>query len=98
MAGAHVFDFHEDVVHVRPPFCTVHCSSAGQRTITLPNKWSAYNLLSGQWAAVDSTNLRFQANDGSTHVFLVGPRVDIEHLLQTKPEDVLHIDRIPPRE
>ncbi len=98
MAGAHVFNFHQDTVHVRPPFCTVHCASAGPRTITLPDKWSAYNILTAQWAAVDSTNLRFIASEGSTHVFLVGPRVELEHLLQTNPEDLLKMDTIPPKE
>jgi hypothetical protein len=98
MAGAHVFNFHEDTVHVRAPFCTVHCSSTGPRTITLPDKWSAYNILTPQWATVDSSNLRFQAVEGSTHVFLVGPRVELEHLLQTNPEDLLRIETIPPRE
>jgi hypothetical protein len=98
MAGAHVFNFHQDTVHVRPPFCTVHCSTTGPRTITLPDKWSAYNLLSGQWATVDSSNLRFIAAEGSTHVFLVGPRVELEHILQTSPEDALRMDTIPVRE
>lgn len=98
MAGAHVYNFHEDTVHVRPPFCTVHCASTGPRAITLPDKWSAYNLLTGTWAAVDSTNLRFMAAEGSTHVFLVGPRAELEHILQTKPEEMLRIEALPPRE
>jgi hypothetical protein len=98
MAGAHIWNFHEDVVHVRGPFCTVHCSGTGPRTITLPDKYSAYNLLTGDWAAMDSTSLRFVAIDGSTHVFLVGPRTEIEHLLNTSPEDMLRIEDLPPRE
>jgi len=98
MAGAHVWNFHEDVVHVRAPFCTIHCSGAGPRTVTLPNKFSAFNLLTNDWAAVDSTNLRFTAIDGSTHVFLVGPKEDLEQLLDTDPKKVLTIDKLPPRE
>jgi hypothetical protein len=98
MAGAHVWNFHEDVVHVRAPFCTVHCTGTGPRTITLPEKCSAYNLLTDDWAAIDSTNLRFVAIDGSTHVFLVGPRAEIEHLLQSSPDDVLRIADLPKRE
>lgn len=98
MAGCHVWNFHEDVVHVRAPFCTVHCSGTGPRTITLPDKYSAYNLVTQEWAAIDSSNLRFTALDGSTHVFLVGPKVDIEHLLQVPDSEVLHLDELPPRE
>jgi hypothetical protein len=98
MAGAHVWNYHEDVVHVRGPFCTIHCSGTGPRTITLPNKCCAYNLLTADWAAIDSTNLRFVAIDGSTHVFLVGSKTDIEHFLEANPDDVLHIENLPPRE
>ena len=98
MAGAHIWNFHEDVVHVRGPFCTVHCSGTGPRTITLPSKCCAYNLLTEDWAAIDTTHLRFVAIDGSTHVFLVGPRTEIEHLLNTDPSKTLHIDSLPPRE
>ena len=98
MAGAHVWNFHQDVVHVRAPFCTVHCSGAGPRTITLPDKYSAFNLLTNDWAAVDSTNLRFTAIDGFNDVFLVGPREDLETLLETDPNQVLRMDKLPPRE
>ena len=98
LARAHVWNFSEDVVHVRAPFCTIHCGPAGPRSVTLPDKVSAYNLLTGQWAAVDTTNIRFTAVEGSTHVFLVGPKVEIEHLLQTDPADVLKMDEIPERE
>ncbi len=97
MAGAHVYNFNEDVVHVRPPFLTVHCAGAGARTVTLPNKWHAFNLLSGQWMTMESTNMRFTATDGSTHVFLVGSREEIETLLLTNPDDLLHMAELPPR-
>jgi len=98
MAGAHIWNFHEDVVHVRGPFCTVHCSGTGPRTITLPSKSCAYNLLTEDWAAIDSTHLRFVAIDGSTHVFLVGARTEIEHLLNSDPTKTLRIESLPPRE
>ncbi|WP_025228999.1 hypothetical protein [Fimbriimonas ginsengisoli] len=98
MAGAHVWNHQEDVVHVRHPFCTVHCQGAGPRTIMLPGKFSAYNLLSDEWSAVDSPNVRFTAVDGSTHCFLVGPRDELEHQLHADPRTVLHIEKLPPRE
>jgi hypothetical protein len=98
MAGAHVWNHQEDVVHVRHPFCTVHCQGAGPRTIMLPGKFSAYNLLSDEWSAVDSPNVRFTAVDGSTYCFLVGPRDELEHQLHADPRTVLHIENLPPRE
>lgn len=95
MAGAHVWSFTEDVVHVRPPFLTVHCTGAGPRTITLPGRWSAYSLTSQEWVSNDSTSLRFQATDGSTNVFLVGVKEELEHILQASPEDLLRMDTLP---
>lgn len=98
MAGAHIWNFHDDVAHVSPPFLTVHCSGAGMRTIALPSNWSAYNLLTGQWVPTESFHLRFHANEGSTHLFLVGNHAEIEHLLQRSPEDLLRVDAIPPKD
>lgn len=98
MAGAHVWNFQEDVVHVRPPFCTVHCSGAGPRTLTLPAKYSAYNLLSNEWVAVDTANVRFNAVDGSTHCFLIGPKDELETLLRADPNLLLRMEQLPPRE
>jgi hypothetical protein len=97
MAGAHVWNYQEDVVHVRPPFLSLHSSGAGVRTITLPDKWSAYNVFAEDWAAIDSTHLRFTVTDGSTHQFLVGPRGELETLLARDPAELLTVEHIPPR-
>jgi len=97
MAGAHVWNYQDDLLHVRAPFLTIHCKDAGPRTITLPDKWSAYNLQSHEWIGEDTTHVRFTASEGSTHLFLVGPRVEIESILQTDPETVLKIGELPTR-
>ncbi len=97
MAGVHVWNFQDDVVHVRPPFCTVHCTGAGMRTIALPEKYTAYNLQTDEWTK-DNHNTRFTATDGSTHVFLVGPREELQHLLDMDPQTKLHIDELPKRD
>lgn len=98
MAGAHVWDFSDDVVHVRPPFLTVHCKGTGARTIALPAKETAYDLVTREWVSVEGANLRFIGVDGATHSFLVGPRAEIQHLLSTDPESVLKVESLPPRE
>ncbi|MBX3118793.1 MAG: hypothetical protein KF784_06980 [Fimbriimonadaceae bacterium] len=95
LAGAHVWNFQDDVVHVRAPFLTVHCTGTGPRTITLPSNWSAYNLLRDQWVQMESTSIKFHAIDGSTHVFLVGVKSELEALLATPPEELLHMEDIP---
>jgi hypothetical protein len=95
MANVHVWNFSDDVVHVRAPFLTVHCAHGGPRTITLPSKWSAYNLQQRQWIQPENTNLRFQATDGSTHTFLVGSPEDIEAILTSDPVELLKVSEIP---
>ncbi|MBS1702412.1 MAG: hypothetical protein JST12_12175 [Armatimonadetes bacterium] len=97
-AGAHVWSFHEDVIHVRPPFLTVHCTGDGQRTIALPGKWSAYNLLTAEWVAVDSTNIKFSSPDGVTHMFLIGTTDEIRQILEANPRSLLRMAELPARE
>ena len=97
MAGAHIWNFQDDVIHVRPPFLVVHCREAGPRAITLPSKWSAYNLAARQWITEDANHLRFSATAGSTHVFLVGLHSEIEQLLATDPDSMLALAGLPER-
>ena len=97
MAGAHVWNFDDDVVHIRAPFVTVHCKGAGQRTLTLPNNWSAYDLVGAEWANVESNSIRFTAIDGHTYVFLAGIKTEIETLLNADLGPLLTLDRIEPR-
>lgn len=97
-AGAHVWGFQDDVIHVRAPFLTVHCKGDGQRTIALPGKWSAYNLQTKEWAVVDSTHLKFASADGVTHTFLVGTKDELRQILEADPRDLLRMHELPIRE
>lgn len=96
MAGAHVWSYTEDVVHVRPPFLVVHATSSGPRTITLPEKWCAFDYLSETWIE-EGRQIRYQAVHGSTHVFLVGPRHELEAFLSLDPDAMLAMDHLPDR-
>lgn len=97
MAGAHVWSYHEDVVHVRAPFLSMHAAGGGNRTIALPDKWSAYDLRTAQWAGVDTTHVRYSTGDGATSTFLVGPQAELENLIATDPAQVLRMEELPPR-
>jgi hypothetical protein len=97
MAGVHVWNFQDDVVHVRPPFLTLHCTGPGTRTIAMPAKFAAFNYLLEEWTG-DGHNVRLNATDGSTHVLLVGPRADVDHLLSIDPKKTLTMDQLPPRD
>jgi len=94
LAGCHIWNHQEDVVHVRPPFLLVHCKGTGPRTVTLPNKWAAFNAIANEWVSTDASNVRFNAIDGSSHLFLVGPMSEIEHVLSQDREELLKMKEI----
>jgi hypothetical protein len=98
MAGAHVWNFDDDVVHIRAPFLTVHCKGAGPRTLTLPNNWCAYDVVNSQWMNVETNSIRFTAIDGHTYVFLTGIKAEVEAMLASDPGTLLTLDKIDPRE
>lgn len=97
VAGCHIWNYHEDVVHVRPPFLSIHTTGSGQRSVALPRNWEAYNLLTNGWETEDKSHIRFQALDGSTYQFLVGERHEIEAILQADHGDLLRVDELPAR-
>lgn len=86
MAGCHIWNHDDDVIHARPPFLTIHCTGAGQRTVTLPDKWSAYDIVRGEWMAVENCSMKFIAMDGASHSFLVGHRAEIQEILNSNPD------------
>lgn len=97
MSGAHVWNFQNDVTHVRPPFLTVHCTGTGPRTLMLPNNWVAFGLEESRWTLHESPTIRFNALDGSTHVFLVGIKEELEAILNTPTDELTRIDDLPER-
>lgn len=97
IAGCHIWNYHSDVSHVRPPFVAIHCSGTGQRAIALPRNWEAYDLLSSQWVTEDSNTVRFAGQDGTTHLFLVGDRNEIEPLINLDPQTMLRMETLPER-
>ncbi|MCH8980327.1 MAG: hypothetical protein IH945_13970, partial [Armatimonadetes bacterium] len=97
MAGAHVWNFDDDVMHIRRPYLTIHCKGAGQRTITLPNNWSAYSVTANEWPTVEANTVRFNAIDGATYVFLIGLKTDIDAMLDSDIDGLLKIDKLDPR-
>lgn len=94
MAGAHVYSLDDDVAHVRPPFLTLHCSGAGVRTITLPDKWSCFDLIQRVWMPVENSSLKFLGLDGATYSFLVGHRSEIEAILSSSDAGALSEEEI----
>lgn len=95
LAGAHVYDYQEDVVHVNPPFLTVHCGPAGPRTITLPPNWVAYDLQDNEFEQADASSIRFNAPEGSTRNFMIGPQAELETLVSQTLDALLTVEELP---
>jgi hypothetical protein len=88
MAGAHLWSLDDDVVHVSAPFLTIHSKGNGVRTLTLPDKWSVYDMVQKVWMPVENSNLKFLALDGQTYCYLVGHKADIEAMLTSSDAPV----------
>lgn len=97
LAGAHVWNFQEDLVHARLPFVTLHCNGSGSRTLALPDKASAYSLQRSEWVPLEGAQFRFSAIDGQSQSFLIGLKSEIELILKTPVEQLLHVDALPER-
>lgn len=82
MAGCHVWNFEDDVVHAAAPTLTIHCTETGSRTLTLPNKWVAYNMATNDYMPVENNTVRFKAMDGSTSSFIVGTIGDVQSVVK----------------
>lgn len=91
VAGTHVWNFDNDVVHARPPFLTIHCTGTGPRTVTLPAKWAAYNVKSDEYMSVDGNSLKFTGVDGATYNFIVGTLGDVQAIVNSSVDDLLEI-------
>ncbi|MDI9640928.1 hypothetical protein QPK87_18375 [Kamptonema cortianum] len=77
-AEGHVWSYENDLVHVRAPFLSVHCNGTGQRTLMLPSKWVAYDLVAGEYMPVENSSIRFKAVDGETRMYVVGTLGDVQ--------------------
>jgi len=97
LAQAHVYDFQEDTFHVSPPFLSAHSRSGGPRTIPLPPNWCAYNFSMHEFENIEANSLRKHVSDGTSSLFYIGLREEIDALLKANMPELLQIDEIPPR-
>jgi hypothetical protein len=91
LAGVHVWNYHGDVVHARPPFLAIHYSGTGHRIATLPDRWHAYDPLHQELIGEDATHLRSDATDGASQVLYVGEEADVMALSTAQSADALDV-------
>jgi hypothetical protein len=95
LAGVQVWNYHGDVVHVRKPHLSIHFSGSGHRTATLPDRWHAYDVMSGEIVSADATHFRSTATDGATQVLLVGEEVEVNRLAEVNVDSLLTLEEVP---
>ncbi|MFN8139161.1 MAG: hypothetical protein U0R49_05135 [Fimbriimonadales bacterium] len=95
LAGVQIWNYHGDVVHVRPPYLTIHHTGAGHRVAVLPDRWSAYDLVESELVSEDSIQLRSQATDGATQVLLVGEEASVQRIVSLDPVELCKVDELP---
>ncbi|MCW5947015.1 MAG: hypothetical protein KIT74_08280 [Fimbriimonadales bacterium] len=98
LAGVQVWNYHGDVVHVRKPHLSIHFSGSGHRTATLPDRWHAYDVVSGEIVSADATHFRSTATDGETQVLLVGEEIEVNRLAEVNVDSLLTLDQVPEAE
>lgn len=92
LSGVHVWNYHGDVVHARPPFLSIHYSGTGHRIATLPDRWHAYDPLRKEMISEDATHLKSDASDGASQVLVVGEEADVLRIARANKEDALKIE------
>ncbi len=76
LAGVPIYSSAGDVVHVRPPFLTLHVAKGGRRELAVPDGYEVRDALTDEPLQDPSAELR----DGETRVLLIGPPETLDHL------------------
>lgn len=91
LAGCHVWNFDNDIVHAAAPNLTIHCTETGSRTITLPNKWVAFDLKAADYMPVENNTVKFKALDGASYSFVVGTIGDVQKIVKADIDTIRKI-------
>jgi hypothetical protein len=94
-AGVHVWNYHGDVVHVRPPFLSIHYSGGGHRIATLPDRWHAFDAIAGQKVGSDATHLKSDASEGASQILIVGEETEVAEISSMDADACLEVGDIP---
>ena len=98
MADAHVYDLHEDTIHVSPPFFTSHSRVGGAKTLPLPSNWSVYDAINKRFENVEANSHKRMTFDSSTQMYFIGTREEIETISETEPQQVARVEEYPVRD
>lgn len=96
LAGAHIWNYQDDLVHVRAPFLSCHFKGSGQRTFAIPSGHVAYDSAQKRWVE-GGNSIKINAIDGTTTSLLVGSQKELETLLETDLAEVLKQETLPER-
>jgi hypothetical protein len=75
-AGAHVYNFRDDVLYVNRSFLALHTASAGVRTLHLPRRTSVYDVYAGTLVARDVVQLDVDLPVRRTVIYFLGSEAE----------------------
>lgn len=69
-AGVHIYsDNRDDIIFANGQYLALHCRYGGEKTITLPEKQSVYDVINEKTISLNTDTITFTAEDNSTTLF-----------------------------
>lgn len=81
-AGVHVWNYQNDLTHVRPPWVHIHAKKAGTRVLTFPERCSVYDLQAGEIVAENTHQHRLFMQEGESKLLIAAPVAALNALLK----------------
>lgn len=69
-AGVHVYsDDRDDIVYANGEYLAIHCRYGGEKTLTLPQNYSVYDVFNGKTISQNTNTITMNAEENSTTLF-----------------------------
>lgn len=70
VSGCHIYsENNDDIIYANNHYVAVHSSEAGEKTITLPDNASVYDVFEEKFVSMDTDKFTFETDANDTHVF-----------------------------
>lgn len=81
-AGAHIWNYQNDLLHARSPWLHVHAQKAGNRHFTLPERSTVLDPVTREIIAENTHQFKIFMQGNESRILLVAPPAAIELLLK----------------
>lgn len=70
VSGCHIYSqSNEDVIYNNNHYVALHSKTGGEKTITLPENYSVYDVFEGEFVSMDTKEFTYYSEDNDTHIF-----------------------------